>query len=447
MERGFENTGGGLTQPANGGVAHRLSHFLEHADLLGDGGERPAVNYSFKRLLLTDRADTARDALAAALVAKKLRDAQENALQVDTVVERHHNAGAKRRADGPHALKGQRRIQLGWRNERAGRASEQYSFQPSVASEAARQFDRLAQRRAEGNFIHAWAHHVAAKAKELVSGGIFRSDARVGGSSGENNFRNVDQCFDVIHDGRLPEQALLRWKRRLIPGLTAIAFYRIKQRGLFAADVRAGATAQLDVEAKAAAANVIAEESLCAGKKNGLLKALGGQRIFSANVNVTPLRADGKGGDGHPFEDGERIALQHHVGFKSPGLGFIGVADAVARTGPRVDPFPFFAGGKSGAAAADQARLDHFTDHALGPQIERLFERLITSEAAIIVEARCIDQADTAQQAKLRLTGLRNRAQDIRFAMQGSFGCLPQQIRDGIGCGRSKDALLRLFPC
>ena len=66
--------------------------------------------------------------------------------------------------------------------------------------------------------------------------------------------------LDVVHDGRLAEQADLDRERRLVARLAALALDRLEERRLLAADVGAGAAPELDVEGEAGAEDVGAEQ-------------------------------------------------------------------------------------------------------------------------------------------------------------------------------------------
>ena len=67
------------------------------------------------------------------------------------------------------------------------------------------------------------------------------------GALGEDR-RHGGQRDHVVDDGRLAEQALVRRQRRLGADLAALAFEAFEQRGLLAADIGAGADADLEVE-------------------------------------------------------------------------------------------------------------------------------------------------------------------------------------------------------
>ena len=73
-------------------------------------------------------------------------------------------------------------------------------------------------------------------------------------------------------------------------------------------------------------------------------------RIFGANVDVALGRPDREGGDRHPLDDEERIALHQHPVGEGPAVAFVGVADDIflIRRGV-TDRAPFDAGWKAGA--------------------------------------------------------------------------------------------------
>jgi hypothetical protein len=54
-----------------------------------------------------------------------------------------------------------------------------------------------------------------------------------------------------------------------------------------------------------------------------------GQRVFGSAVDVPLGGVDGKGRDGHPFEDAEGIALEDAPVHERPGVALVGVADDV----------------------------------------------------------------------------------------------------------------------
>ncbi len=111
---------------------------------------------------------------------------------------------------------------------------------------------------------------VARQAEELRAGGALGADRGVGLAADLEDERDVDERLDVVHDGRLAEQPDLDRERRLVARLAALALDRFEERRLLAADVGAGAAAELDVEREAGAQDVRAEE---AGRAGGVDRA------------------------------------------------------------------------------------------------------------------------------------------------------------------------------
>ena len=97
-------------------------------------------------------------------------------------------------------------------------------------------------------------------------------------------------------------QALLRGERRARARAAGLAFERSDERGLFAADERAGAFHQFDVEVEAAAEDVVAEQAVLARLLDGAAQAVHGQRIFGAHVDDAFGGAHHVAADDHAFE-------------------------------------------------------------------------------------------------------------------------------------------------
>src|ERR1039457_1896050 len=98
----------------------------------------------------------------------------------------------------------------------------------------------------------------------------------------------------------------MRGERRLVTRFAAIAFNRVEQRGLFTADIGAGAPTNLNVELQAAVKNAVAEKPVFIGRLDGLMHTFCSQRIFSTQVDVAPARARN--------EAANRDALKHREG-------------------------------------------------------------------------------------------------------------------------------------
>src|SRR5262249_41808957 len=85
-----------------------------------------AARETVQRLLLAHRADAARDALPARLVAEELRDAEHRVDEVRVLAEHHHDAGPERRLRLACAIEREQEVELIGPEERAGGAAEQH---------------------------------------------------------------------------------------------------------------------------------------------------------------------------------------------------------------------------------------------------------------------------------------------------------------------------------
>ena len=74
---------------------------------------------------------------------------------------------------------------------------------------------------------------------------------------------SVDRRLGVVDHGRLAVETLDRGERGPKPRLPPVALERIQQRGLLAADVRAGTSVQDDVEVELRAEDPRAEDNPC----------------------------------------------------------------------------------------------------------------------------------------------------------------------------------------
>ena len=108
------------------------------------------------------------------------------------------------------------------------------------------------------------------------------------------------------------------------------------------------------------------------------------------------------------------------------------------------DGFPFAAGRKGRSAAAGELRVEHFAEHAVRSEIERLAQRLVTAVRLVVVEAAGVDRAGSREQTQRRISALGNdRARSLerwRFAGEQRAGDLRSHRSDGALHGsRSRD--------
>ena len=129
-------------------------------------------------------------------------------------------------------------------------------------------------------------------AEQLRAGRPLRADAGECRAAVEHDVEHVDERLDVVDDRRLAEETVRHRERRLVARLAAEALDRVEDRGLLAADVGAGALADLDVERETLAENVArrgsrgarASASACSRMRVRL-------RVLAAQVDVAALAA------------------------------------------------------------------------------------------------------------------------------------------------------------
>src|SRR5205807_10054245 len=177
--------------------------------------------------------------------------------------------------------------------ERAGGATEQDRLRRSRAGE----IEQLAQRHAERNLVEARTRHVAGEAEEPGSRRPFGSRLLVRSAGVVHDLEHVEERLDVVHDSRLSEQSYLDRERRLVARLAPVALDRLEESRLLAADIRAGADAELDVEGEAGAHDVATEQSARARVRKRVLQALVRERILGAHVDEAALAAGRVRGD------------------------------------------------------------------------------------------------------------------------------------------------------
>ena len=266
---------------------------------------RPAGGEPLQRLLLADRADAARHALPARLVAEELGDAQQRGHELRLVVVDDHDARAERDARGARVLVRELQVELVRADERAGGAAEQHRLH----GPGAREVEQLAQRRAERQLVEPRPLDAAGEAEEARARRAFRAGLRVLGAADAEHLEHVEERLDVVHRGRLAEQPDLDRERRLVARLAALALDRLEQRRLLAAHVRARTDAQLDLEAVAVRRRRV----------DRVLHAHVRERVLGADVDVALLRARREAGDRERLDERERVALHQHAVLERPG--------------------------------------------------------------------------------------------------------------------------------
>ena len=159
------------------------------------------------------------------------------------------------------------------------------------------------------------------------------------------------QRFHVVLERRPAEQANLRDVGRTQARLAALALDRLDHRGLFAADVGACASAQMDRRNRA--------RRIRLQRRDLLLRSLAAAVVLVAKVDIDLRDADRPGRDQRTFEEAVRVAFEVETVLEGAGLALIDVDRH--QPGRRLgrDDLPLAARRKARSAEAAQTRVFH----------------------------------------------------------------------------------------
>ena len=184
------------------------------------------------------------------------------------------------------------------------------------------------------------------------------------------------------------------------PRLADLAFERAHQRGGLAAHEGAGPPRDLDVEAVAAAQDILAQEPPVPGLLDRLPRVLDRQRVLLANIDVALIGAHRVAADQHSLQDRVRIAFEDTAVHIGAGIALIGVADhelLVAAGGAAL--LPLAAGGEPPAAPAAQTRsLDLVDNRFRRHAAEHLRRGGIAADGDVVPDVGRVDLPVLAQE-------------------------------------------------
>ena len=302
-------------------------------------------------------ADPAGRALAAALVLEEPHQVERHRLHVVLVGQDHNRVRADEAAVFLQRAEIERHVGHRRRQDAARGAARQIALEGVAVRHAAAIFlDQLARgdagrRQLHARLLHAAGDREAAQALALVA--AVRGEPR---RALLDDVAHPEQRLDVLLERRAAEQADLRHIGRAVARQPALALDRFDHRGFFAADVGAGAAAQMQLgvlgEARPARP--------CAISSASISRSFG---IFVADVDVDVGRLDHPGGDQHAFDEAVRIALEIVAVLEGAGLALVGVDRHQPRRRLGAHQRPFAPGRKAGAAEAAQAGVAHDLDH------------------------------------------------------------------------------------
>ena len=288
------------------------------------------------RLHTAGRPDPARRALAARLDRAELHREPRHPGHVDGVVEDHDAAVPEHRAGLGESLVVHRDVEAGRRHVGAERAADLRGAHRAAGQRAAAvALDQLAQAHAERQLDDAalltlpasWKTWVPRERPVPSSAYAAPPSARIIGTA-----QSVSTLLTAV--GR-PHRPLMRGDRRLGAHLAAAALEALEHRGLLAADVGAGADADVQVEGEAGAEDVLAEVAVGVRRLDRAPQGGDGVGVLGADVDVALARADGVGRDGHALDERERVALDEHPVGEGAGVALVEVAGDELQVGRR----------------------------------------------------------------------------------------------------------------
>ena len=150
---------------------------------------------------------------------------------------------------------------------------------------------------------------------------------------------------------------------------------------------------QLDLEAKATAQDVVAQQAVGLGLRQCGLDVFDQSRGIVPGVNETLLRTDGIGADDQPFEHLVRVAREHGAVHERSGLALVAVDDDVlGLLGGVLGGFPLRAGRKAAAAASAQIGLLHLVEHLVRRHAgQGLDQCRVAADGQVVLDAQRVD--------------------------------------------------------
>src|SRR6266542_2101150 len=133
----------------------------------------------------------------------------------------------------------------------------------------------------------------------------------------------------IVDRRRFAVEAVACGKRRLEPRQPLLAFERLEERGLLAADIRAVAVMVVQMKGETAAKNVVTEEARPVCFLQRFLTALVFIPDLAVDIVVTALAAHGVGGDRHALDQDMRVVAQDVPILERSRFALIGIADEI----------------------------------------------------------------------------------------------------------------------
>ncbi len=240
------------------------------------------------------------------------------------------------------------------------------------------------------DLIVAGGLHVAGDAEDTGSGIAGSADPGVFLAAHVDDVLDVAEGLHVVDDGGAHVEPHRGGK---IGGLDArvraLAFQRLDQSGLLAADIGAGSPVHVEFAAEPGAGDVLAEKPFLLRLPDGLLDDVGGFGKLFADVDVSHLGSHRIAGDHHALDKLVGILVDDVAVLEGAGFGLVAVADQVDRLGVvGRNESPLHPGRESRSAASPQAGLLDLLDDLGGFHLEGLPEFLVAAVGEVGLDGR-----------------------------------------------------------
>ena len=302
------------------------------------------------------------------------------------VVEDDDAGGAQHGIDGGQRFEIHGHVKAAFRDHRGRNAAgdDRLDLAPGPGA-ASVVVDQFPERDAHGQLVHPGLLDVAAQAIELGSWALLGSDAAEPLDPPVDDVGQAGQGLDVVDDGRAFIKSRHGRERRLELGLAPASLDGFEHRRLLAADVGARPHVHVDVEIEAGAENVTAQVSFAIGFGQGRFQPFDAENVFSTDVKVGYLGADGVGSERHAFQHHMRVALHDHPVLEGARLAFVGVAAEILGL-VRIlrHEAPLEAGREPGPAAALEVGVLDQLDQTVGAEFtQNLGQRLVPARGLV----------------------------------------------------------------
>ena len=352
------------------------------------------------------RADSAGHALAAGLALGELDEVPRDLDHAGFFVHHDEATRAHDRADLLERVVVQRPVQVLGRHAAARWAAGLRGLELAALRDAPANVEHdLPQRRTHGHLDEAGVVHLAGEREDLGAGALLGAEGPVMVGAVQDDVRNVGEGLDIVDVCGLAPQAGLRGERRTHARHAAPALDRCDEARLLAADERARAFLDLEMETVIRAHDVVAQQTRLFRVGHGLAQVLDRERVLGPHVDEPLLGADRAGRDDHPLDHRVGVALQDAAVHECAGVAFVRVADQVLRAAlGRPAKSPLDSGREPGAAAASEPGGLHLLDDLLGRHLPQgLGLSLIPVLLEIVLEARGVDEPVVAEDEPLLL--------------------------------------------